>query len=184
MFVKDPQDDIDRILALSHRRADREARLAAPISLLDLLKRGPHETTPCEELIKQEEHDTAILNGHLKEDPKDLIAKAIFAARSGNVSELEAAIDTFGVPLDARDENGNTLLILAAQQNDKRLVKLLLRRGADPNLLNHSGNSALHFCFGYSYTDLGEYLVQKGAKDDVTNKDGLTCYEFNVIDNV
>ncbi|KAF0685535.1 Aste57867_22599 [Aphanomyces stellatus] len=33
------------------------------------------------------------------------------------------------------------------------------------------------FEHAYGFHDLMEYLMEKGAKDDILNKDGLTCYE-------
>ena len=72
----------------------------------------------------------------------------------------------------------NSLISLAAQQNDKRLVKYLLRRKADVNLQNYAGNTPLHFCFAYSYVGLGDYLVSKGANAETVNAQGETCYEF------
>lgn len=39
------------------------------------------------------------------------------------------------------------------------------------------GNTCLHYCFAYGYTELGEYLKSKGAQNDIPNKDGLTSDE-------
>lgn len=47
--------------------------------------------------------------------------------------QLEAALDA-GVDVNARDDHGNSLFILACQQGNKRLAKLLMRRHADLNL--------------------------------------------------
>jgi ankyrin repeat protein len=37
------------------------------------------------------------------------------------------------VDVNSRDDNGNSLLIVACQQGNKSIAKLLLRRGADIN---------------------------------------------------
>ena len=68
-------------------------------------------------------------------------------------------------------------VIIAAQQNAKRIIKLLLRRGADIDAQNLQGNTALHFCFTYSFTELGEYLIAKGAADNILNAKGFSPYE-------
>merc|ERR1712159_588839 len=65
-------------------------------------------------------------------------------ARHGRYGELKQLIMK-GVPLDARDEMGNTSLIIACQNGQGRCVKLLVRSGADTNLPNKRGNTALHF---------------------------------------
>uniref|UniRef100_A0ABD2XRW0 Uncharacterized protein n=2 Tax=Trichogramma kaykai TaxID=54128 RepID=A0ABD2XRW0_9HYME len=46
--------------------------------------------------------------------------------------------------VDARDEFGDTPLHLALRSNNKRLVELLLRQGADVNLANEEGSTPLH----------------------------------------
>lgn len=47
-------------------------------------------------------------------------------------SQLEMLLDE-GVDVNSKDENGNTLLIVASQNGLKRISKLLLRRGAGMN---------------------------------------------------
>jgi hypothetical protein len=37
------------------------------------------------------------------------------------------------------------------------------------------GNTCLHYCFGYNYNELGEYLITKGADPNIKNKIGATC---------
>ena len=64
-----------------------------------------------------------------------------------------------------------------AQQNDKKMLKLLLRRGADINAQNSTGNTALHYTNEYKFTALTEYILNKGGNDTLLNMKGLTCYE-------
>ncbi|KAJ1495501.1 ankyrin repeat-containing domain protein, partial [Baffinella frigidus] len=80
-------------------------------------------------------------------------------------------------PVDLKDETGNTLTNIAAQNGHKSIIKALLRRGGGLNTQNHNGQTPLHFCFTYGFTDLGNYLISKGADDTVQNFAGLTCYE-------
>lgn len=58
-----------------------------------------------------------------------------------------------------------------------RLAKACLRRGADINGQNHTGNTPLHFAFAYGFDKLGDYLISKGADPGVRNTSGLTPYE-------
>lgn len=99
--------------------------------------------------------------------------------RHSKFSEAEQLINQpdWSVPIDYQDDQGNALVHVAAQNGSKRLVKLCLRRGASLNLQNLNGQTALHFAYGYGYSDVGDYLVSKGADDSIRNKDGLTCYE-------
>ena len=73
------------------------------------------------------------------------------------------------VPVDAVDENGNTVLIVAAQNNNKRICKAVLRRGADILHQNKMGQTCLHFAFALGYLALGEYLVSKGGSETLKN---------------
>lgn len=102
--------------------------------------------------------------------------KAFLAVKNNKYDNLEMLLDE-GVPANAKDENGNTLLIVAAQNGLKRISKLLLRRGASMNETNLRGNTALHYSYAYKFTELGDYLLSKGADDSIVNAEGLTCYE-------
>ena len=106
-------------------------------------------------------------------------AKACSLCRHSKFGDVEQMVNQpdWNVPIDYQDDMGNTLLHVVAQNGNRRLVKLCLRRGADLNLQNLSGQTALHFAFGYGYVEVGEYLVKKGADDSLRNKDGNTCYE-------
>lgn len=52
---------------------------------------------------------------------------------------LLTEVDGEKVPVDCRDEYDNTPLIIAAQNNKKRLCKLFLRARADINAVNSHG---------------------------------------------
>jgi len=179
MFVKDPQDDVDNQTSKVQRRSDRNGRLVTTnISISEMVQLGARDLTTVDEIVTREE--AAAKAAAASETPPlaELLERATFAARTGNVAALEECCDTYALPVDARDASGNTLLALAAQQNDRRCCKYLLARGADVNAPNLEGNTPVFFCFGYSYDALGKYLLGKGADDTVVNNDGQTCYEF------
>jgi len=106
-------------------------------------------------------------------------AKACSLCRHSKFADVEELVNQpdWNVPIDYQDDLGNTLLHVVSQNGNRRLIKLCMRRGADLNLQNLTGQTALHFAFGYGYVEAGEYLVKKGADDSIRNKDGLTCYE-------
>lgn len=87
---------------------------------------------------------------------------------------LSLSLNERGVPVDVRDNFGNTILIVACQNGHKRALKAALRRGADPNAVNARGNTALHFCYAFGYGGtLGRYLMDKGADSSIRNHSGL-----------
>lgn len=110
--------------------------------------------------------------------PDDFDIESLFSsARHGRVDEIEKVLNA-GVPIDVRDGHGNTILIIACQNGNKRVAKLVLRRGANINGRNHKGNSPLHYCFHYGYGDsLGQYLISKGADASIRNNAGRLCWD-------
>eukprot|EP00428_Durinskia_dybowskii_P067054 CAMPEP_0170370428 /NCGR_PEP_ID=MMETSP0117_2-20130122/8506_1 /TAXON_ID=400756 /ORGANISM="Durinskia baltica, Strain CSIRO CS-38" /LENGTH=282 /DNA_ID=CAMNT_0010625203 /DNA_START=133 /DNA_END=981 /DNA_ORIENTATION=+ len=95
-------------------------------------------------------------------------------ARHGRCEEIERLFSK-GLPVDVRDSFGNTVLIIACQNGNKRVAKAVLRRGANINSRNHKGNTPLHYCYHYGYGDsLGQYLISKGADADARNNAGKT----------
>ena len=65
-----------------------------------------------------------------------------YAAIDGDFEALVRLLES-GSSIDAQDDNGWTALHFAAQGGHSKLADELLRRGANPNLLNSHGNSPL-----------------------------------------
>ena len=97
-------------------------------------------------------------------------------ARHGRFMELEAVL-LHGLDPDSRDMYGNTILIVGAQNNNKRIIKLALRYGGQINMYNHMGNTALHYASQYQYYTIIDYLIKKGANPRMSNFRGLQAYE-------
>jgi ankyrin repeat protein len=98
-------------------------------------------------------------------------------ARNGRIKRVEESLN-MGFPIDAEDEKGNTLLLVACQNSNKRLVEMLLVRGANINHQNAQGNTALHFALAFDGEGaLGEYLIEHGADDTIDNVEGMTPYD-------
>lgn len=70
--------------------------------------------------------------------------KLFAEVRSGNVAAVRTALRSLQLMPSARDEFGNTVLIIAVERNDKAMIKLALKYGVDVNWVNFAGNSALH----------------------------------------
>ena len=100
---------------------------------------------------------------------EDVVNDIFSFARHGRVEEIERLLNR-GVPVDVRDEWGNTLLTSACQNGNKRVAKAVLRRGANINARNAKGNTPLHYCFHFGYGDtLGQYIISKGADEGARN---------------
>jgi ankyrin repeat protein len=109
----------------------------------------------------------------------DEFSKIASLIRHGKFEDVQLmmSMPDFSVPVDYQDMAGNTMLMIAAQNGSKRIIKLCLQRGCSIDMVNLNGQSACHFAYGYGYAKVGEYLVSKGADDSLKNADGLTCYE-------
>ena len=96
-------------------------------------------------------------------DDVDISSINIFSlARHNRLKELKQVLE-MGVDANSKDVNGNTVLIVGAQNGNKAVVKLALRHGGNLNMTNCIGNSALHYAVVYKYTKLADYLRSKGA---------------------
>ena len=85
-----------------------------------------------------EESDYGVVNEFTEDDIEDIFRYA----RHGRIDDMEFLLSR-GMPVDVRDEWGSTLLIIACQNGNKRVAKLVLRKGADINARNNKGE-----CFG------------------------------------
>jgi ankyrin repeat protein len=66
--------------------------------------------------------------------------------------------------LDARDEHGRTALMRAVMQNKLKVVRLLLDRGADPNLPDNSGSTPLQQAKRGNLGEMAAMLEGAGAR--------------------
>lgn len=122
--------------------------------------------------VNENDVDEAIaagmLNGVSPEDVEDIFS----LARHNRADDIERLLDR-GIPINVRDKFGNTVLTIASQNGNKRVAKVVLRRGADINARNLKGNTPLHYCYHYGYGDsLGQYLISKGADINARSNSG------------
>lgn len=94
--------------------------------------------------------------------------------RDGN--KVTAALDKPGsTVVNARDlASGESALHLVVQRRDTVWLGFLLGRGANPNLADKNGVTALQLASALGWSDGVEILVGKGASVDVSNAAGET----------
>ena len=76
--------------------------------------------------------------------------------------------------VDAKDEDGNTSLIIAIERSDEQFTGFLLNKGADPNLAGKGGDTPLIAAARVGFEQAMEWLLQLGAKVDGSNRMGET----------
>lgn len=79
--------------------------------------------------------------------------------------------DEYNKPIDL---NGTTLLLKAVQDNDVKKVKALLKAGANPNVTDKYGDTALMFATVLDRQDIAKELLENKADPNVKRKDGLS----------
>lgn len=86
-------------------------------------------------------------------------------ARQGDTARLEAYIEA-GAPVDMRNENGDTFLILAAYHDAADTVAMLIARGADVEAENERGQRALTCAVFKKDMASARHLVEADADPD------------------
>jgi uncharacterized protein len=117
--------------------------------------------------------ETAQAVQELKPDDQFQAASLLFkAAHLGCETEALALLDR-GAAVDARDRDGKTALVKAAEANKLALMKLLLERGADPNARATDGSTPLLFAAQEDRGPAVALLLERGADPNLANRKGL-----------
>lgn len=95
-------------------------------------------------------------------------------------------ISVMSLCVQCRGIGGRTLMMEAAINNRKQILKLLDSFGADINLCDERhGRTALHYAFFYGYSQLGEYMIEKlGADPTVVDAKKRTCYDMLLLKGI
>lgn len=116
----------------------------------------------------------------------------LMAAAGSGVPEVVKEVLSFNPDVNARGAQGRTALMEAVGQwhygterkevNRAEVVRILLDQGADPNLQDDRGNTAL--IERAWYADAALALIRHGANINIQNKDGLTALINSVSPDV
>lgn len=96
----------------------------------------------------------------------------IEAVKNNDIKKVKICLRTIGYPVNIQDRYGKTPLIYAAMTQNKRIAKLLLVRGANPNIYDMHHNTALFWAV--RNPSLTKILLNKGANPNVANDRGRT----------
>jgi uncharacterized protein len=102
----------------------------------------------------------------------ELMQRAFGLARAGAESLL--ALVEAGVPVNARNQAGDTFLMLASYHGHAGLVAGLLARGADPELANDRGQTPLQGAAFKGDVEVARALLDGGAAVDSAGGGGET----------
>lgn len=99
------------------------------------------------------------------EQQQRVVAIATDLARAGRTSELMEFLD-HGLPVDAADPEGNTLLMLAAYHGNAGTVDALIARDADVDQRNNRDQSPVAGAFFKGEDGIARALIAAGADLD------------------
>jgi len=109
--------------------------------------------------------------------PPDRILNQKFhvAALTGNLNILQELLTKSHLPIDCRDKENSTALLLSCARGHYSCVEYLLINNADPNARRITGASPLYFAVLYHHTRIVELLLNKyKAIVDLSTFDGST----------
>jgi uncharacterized protein len=95
-------------------------------------------------------------------DIRELATRLFGLARSGATHELAAFLDA-GVNANLTNQNGDTLLMLAAYHGHADTVRALLERGGDPDRANDRGQTPLAGAVFKAEPEVIRALIAAGA---------------------
>jgi hypothetical protein len=98
--------------------------------------------------------------------PRAAAAAAAMTSRAAGAADSSApeAVPDATAPIDARDSNGRTGLMLAVLQGRLDMVVALLRGGADPNAADTTGVTPLQAARAKHQTEIADALLRAGAR--------------------
>lgn len=104
-------------------------------------------------------------------DPK--AARIMEALRNGDHKRFGALLRENPKAVNLKGPGGSTPLMYAALYGDSESVRLLLKSGADPNLRNEAGATAL--MWAADDLEKARLLLERGADPNIFSDDGITA---------
>jgi ankyrin repeat protein len=104
----------------------------------------------------------------------ELAGQLFDLARHGDAPALQRLLDK-GLPPNVRNQNGDTLLMLASYHGHIEAVKTLLAAGADANIANDKNQLPLAGAAFKGNLEVAQMLVSQGAEVNGCAADGRTA---------
>lgn len=109
----------------------------------------------------------------MDQETLDFIRGVFGLVRAGD-SERMGTMIAKGMPVNFRNEKGDSLIMLACYHGHLETARLLLDAGADPNVANDQGQTPLAGVAYKGFTDIAELLLAHGALVEGASPDGKT----------
>ncbi|CAF0780203.1 unnamed protein product [Didymodactylos carnosus] len=96
------------------------------------------------------------------------------AAFSGNLSVLKELLTKARLPIDCRDKENSTALLLTCARGHYDCSEFLIENGSDVNARRLTGSTALYFASSQRHTRIVELLLKNKSIVDISTFDGAT----------
>ncbi|HEX9171465.1 MAG TPA: ankyrin repeat domain-containing protein [Telluria sp.] len=103
----------------------------------------------------------------------DFIRGLFGLVRAGDAAGMRAAVEK-GVPVNFRNEKGDSLIMLASYHGHLETCAVLHEAGADPNVANDQGQTPLAGAAYKGFVEIAELLLKHGADVEGASPDGKT----------
>jgi ankyrin repeat protein len=100
-------------------------------------------------------------------------------ARKGKISDIKFLFEKDKNIVNAIDDNGTSMLILACYRGNHEVAQFLIDNGADLNYVSKNG-TALMACVVKNELSLVDALLKKKANVDLADENGITALIFAV----
>jgi len=105
------------------------------------------------------------------------------AIKNYDIDEANKLLEKNYIDTNVKNNNGETSLIAAIRYIEKdqkwmEIVKILLQKGANPDLQNNSGNTALDIAVINNLPVIVKILLKKGANIKLQNWCGCTALDI------
>lgn len=91
--------------------------------------------------------------------------ESLFAACAKNDIKKVKTLLKNGLKVNAKDQSGNTPLMISAAQGNLEIAKILVKKGADVNAINYNGESVIYIANANNKQEMVNYLKNQGADD-------------------
>ena len=119
----------------------------------------------------------SVVSQLVDDDVQDLADRLFKMARNGDATTLAQYIDA-GTPVDLANQNGDTLLMLAAYHGHADAVQVLLERGANIECENDKGQRPLAGAVFKGFDDVVKLLADAGADPDEGSPSALMAAQM------
>ena len=133
----------------------------------------------------------------IMEDSKFSFSSGLLTAAGNGINKAVQFFLEMGVNIDNVDSNGRTALMLASkagheeivetllsarangsQDGHSRVGQILLKGGADPNIQEKDGRSALMYASQNGHSEVVQILLKGGADPNIQEKDGRSALMY------